>query len=253
VTFNAAYFAYHVSEIAPFRHEEGYEGRRLNSLWGGAIEGREPGAHAQLLDCYLPAGRRLLSHWHVDREALFYCLGGSGRFLLDEHARPVRPGDAMFQPLGAVHGADNPGGEHLRYVEVVMPVTRPSPLPAGERCFTSLAASAAVEARGATWRPLFPPGTYGQQVDWIGELQLAAGRSLETLADPDAELTLLVLEGEGAAQIEGVELPIRAGSILYLPAGFEHGLSARAGLRLFGVRASAGRAFVPRLLRRGSA
>jgi quercetin dioxygenase-like cupin family protein len=250
---NLAYFVYHVSEIATFRHEEGYEGRRLNGLLGGSVD-KLGGSYAQVIEVQVRAGQRILSHWHTDREAIFYCLSGRGRFLLDGLAREVGPGDAMFQPVHAVHGADNPDGVDLRFIEVVLQAPEPSRVTTGEHCFTSVARATTSEHRGATLRSLFPPSTFGsQKIDWCGELHLGEGRSLAWYADPENEQTLLVLEGHGTAVLEDTTTDIRPGSILFIPAGFGHALTASRSLRLFGVQARAGREFVPELLRRGRA
>jgi len=45
-----------------------------------------------------------------------YVLSGTGESLLDEGARPVRPGDVFVLPEGAAHDPRNTGADDLRII-----------------------------------------------------------------------------------------------------------------------------------------
>jgi mannose-6-phosphate isomerase-like protein (cupin superfamily) len=248
---NLAHLVYSLDEITPYEGEGSWDGRRLVAFGLGTTATSGVCGYCHAIELRVRPGHRILPHWHGDREAVYYCLGGRGRFWLDETLREVGPGDAMFQTLYALHGADNPGGEDLRFVDVAMFTDRASPVAPGERCFTSIDRAPATEHRGATLKTLFPPEMYGNdRIEWCGELHLAAGRALERTAYPTSEQLLLALSGEGTVEIDGAEAPVRPGTVLYLPAGFPHSIGATAPLRLFGARSRIGRVQRPRLLDR---
>jgi mannose-6-phosphate isomerase-like protein (cupin superfamily) len=251
---NIAHFVYNLDQIQPYEGEGSWDGRRLVAFGLGTTTTSGVCGYCHAIELRVPPGRRILPHWHGDREAVYYCIGGRGRFWLDETIREVGPGDAMFQTLYALHGADNVGGEDLRFVDVAMFTETASPVPPGEACFTSLALAPATEHRGATLKTLFPRETYGnQRVEWCGELQLAARRRLERDCYPESEQILLALAGEGIVEVDGAEAPVRPGTVLYLPAGFPHSIRAKTAMRLFGARSRTGRMRRPRLLCRGDA
>jgi mannose-6-phosphate isomerase-like protein (cupin superfamily) len=56
----------------------------------------------------------------------------------------------------------------------------------------------------------------------------------------DADETLLVLAGAGEAVVDGERLPVRAGSVVYIPRGTRHNVHNRgpATLRLYAVHAA---------------
>ena len=63
----------------------------------------------------IPPGKRLGQHVDVTEETV-YILSGSGDLLLDEGARPVRPGDLVVLKQGVVHDLRSTGSEDLRVV-----------------------------------------------------------------------------------------------------------------------------------------
>jgi mannose-6-phosphate isomerase-like protein (cupin superfamily) len=128
-----------------------------------------------------------------------------------------------------------------------------SPVAPGEACFTSVAAAPTTEHRGAILHTLFPSWMYGNdRIEWCGELRLGEGRSFAPHAYPESEQILLVLEGAGWLSLEDGTAAIGPGSVLYVPAGFTHSVSATRELRLFGARSRIGRVEPPPFLRRGA-
>ena len=63
----------------------------------------------------IPPGKRLGQHIDMTEETL-YILSGSGDMLLDEGARPVRPGDLVVVKQGVLHDLRNTGSEDVRVV-----------------------------------------------------------------------------------------------------------------------------------------
>ena len=61
----------------------------------------------------IPPGKRLGQHMDMTEETL-YILSGSGDMLLDDVARPVRPGDLVVVKQGVLHDLRNTGAEDLQ-------------------------------------------------------------------------------------------------------------------------------------------
>ena len=78
----------------------------------GGGDGAEASA---ILYFALPPGKRLGQHTDTTEETV-YILSGSGELLLDEGARPLRPGDLVVVKQGVVHDFRSTGSEDLRVV-----------------------------------------------------------------------------------------------------------------------------------------
>jgi quercetin dioxygenase-like cupin family protein len=63
----------------------------------------------------VPPGKRLGRHADTAEETQFI-LGGSGRLLLDEGAKPVRAGDVVVLTEGTARDLHNTGAEDLRVI-----------------------------------------------------------------------------------------------------------------------------------------
>jgi mannose-6-phosphate isomerase-like protein (cupin superfamily) len=65
-------------------------------------------------------GRQTYRH-RLDRAEVYYLLAGSGRMHIDEQARAVTQGEAVYIPAGAVQWLENTGVEELRFLAIVNP------------------------------------------------------------------------------------------------------------------------------------
>jgi mannose-6-phosphate isomerase-like protein (cupin superfamily) len=65
-------------------------------------------------------GRRTYRH-RLDRAEVYYLLSGSGRMHVDEQARAVAQGEAVYIPAGAVQWVENTGADELRFLAIVNP------------------------------------------------------------------------------------------------------------------------------------
>ncbi|MGR8921575.1 MAG: cupin domain-containing protein [Gammaproteobacteria bacterium] len=65
------------------------------------------------------------SYRHRLRQAeVYYLVDGRGLMHVDEEARPVAVGDAVFIPANAVQWIENPGPDVLRFIALVAPPWR---------------------------------------------------------------------------------------------------------------------------------
>jgi quercetin dioxygenase-like cupin family protein len=245
------HFVSHISEIEAYFGEGSYRAKRLVHFGGAGTGGICGYAHAAEL--YLAPGTKLLSHWHQDREAIFYCLEGEGVFLLDGLERRVGPGDGMFIPLGAVHGGFNAGAREFRFLDCALFTDTRSPLEVGEGCFARIGSAPTTTARGVTWKSLFPRETFGNQaIVWWGEVWLEPGQRMQPDRYEDDEQIFYVLEGRGRLWLGPGEVELRPGSIVHILPDVVHAL-ANAGespMRLVGSRSGIGRVLMPDYYRR---
>ena len=66
----------------------------------------------------IPAGAHHEPHLHDDHEEVFFIVGGKGAVLLGEERRPVHEGDAVYIPVGTVHGLINDSDDWLDFVAI---------------------------------------------------------------------------------------------------------------------------------------
>lgn len=62
-------------------------------------------------------GKRLSLQKHQLRSEHWVIAQGQGKFTLDETVKPIKPGDALFIPVGGVHRVENDGTEDLIIIE----------------------------------------------------------------------------------------------------------------------------------------
>lgn len=239
------HFVSHISEIGPTTFEGGYYGRHLVH---GKADATQVCGYAHAMELYLPVGKKLVSHWHPNRENVFYCLSGEGVFFLGGIERRVGPGDGMFIPLGALHGGINLGVVDLGFFDSILPTERPSPLPVGEACFANIERAPTTTERGATVKTLFPRETYGNsKIEWWGEIRLEPGQEIASGRYEGAEQILYVLEGHGLLHLWDKEVALRPGSIAYIVAGATHAVAntGQERMRIVGSRSQIGRVPTP--------
>lgn len=71
-------------------------------------------------------------------------------------------------------------------------------------------------------KSLFGPETVGTQYLKINITEYAPGTEHTLHRHPDQEEVIYVLEGEGISRTKAADLPIRAGSFVFVPAGTDH-------------------------------
>ena len=76
---------------------------------GSSIRELAHTAVQSLAEATVPAGGRTIRHLHRNSEELYLVTAGEGTMELDGDMEPVRAGDCIVIPPGAVHGLDNPG------------------------------------------------------------------------------------------------------------------------------------------------
>lgn len=237
------HFTSHLSEI--LEHHEGYRGRRLVTFLAGA-EGYAHGIHL-----VLPSGTKILSHWHEDREAIFYCMRGHGYYFLDGEAREVFAGDVMFIPLMAVHGVAG-GDADLEILDFAL-FSDTRSTAAAEDCFAHALDRGVETTPFGVRRTFFPPEIYGNPaIKWVGVYELRTGEALGIRDVPiGTEQLIIVQEGYGTLQYLGSRLELRPGSIAYLIAGVDFVIRPLSGqnLVLVGTSSVPGRYPEPQLFK----
>ena len=211
------HFVTHLDQVIPYTGEGSYVAKRLVLYPIGA----SGFAHATLLT--MPAGTKVLSHWHDDREAVFYCLRGEGLFVLDETERRATPGTAMLQPVNAVHGFVA-GDAEFHFLDFALFTDRAVDR-AVETCFSHVDELPAVDRPFGTETPLFREFA-NPAVTFVGERRID-GRLDENDVDAGTEQIVLVLDGEGELDLAGRRVPLRAGSVAYLIAGIPFAIEGR--------------------------
>jgi putative monooxygenase len=74
----------------------------------------------------------------------------------------------------------------------------------------------------------------------VDVVTVLAGSELGVEVHADADETMLVVTGEGVAELDGERTPVRAGSVVFIPRGTPHNVHNPEGapLRLYAVHAS---------------
>lgn len=97
----------------------------------------------------------------------------------------------------------------------------PEPQPAVLCDLSALAAGAGPEEAGALWRL----AESGRQLD-ANVVRLPPGRRVGTHAEPDLDVLLLVVAGDGTLHTTGGAQPLAPGLLLWLPHGSTRDLAA---------------------------
>jgi mannose-6-phosphate isomerase-like protein (cupin superfamily) len=70
-------------------------------------------ANQSLAEATVPPGGETAEHYHRVSEEIYFFLSGAGTMRLGDDEAPVRGGDCVVIPPGAVHRLFNPGTEPL--------------------------------------------------------------------------------------------------------------------------------------------
>ena len=179
-------------------------------------------------------------------EDVLYAVAGQGHIIIGEDTYDLAPGTGALVPPGVAYTVDNNGPDDVLLVSVLSPQPeRPAP-PPGPRPVAPLGRLTVVEA---------------------GQEALPAGdRRFKLLVDPRMgchnvtqfvgfippgrapfhthtyEEVIYIVAGEGIAHVQDRDLPVRAGSSVYLPPLLEHCIenTGDGPLRLLGVFCPAG-------------
>lgn len=191
-------------------------------------------AHATMLT--MPPGTKVLSHWHDDREAVFYCVAGEGLFVLDDVERRAMPGHAMLQPLHAAHSFVATGDAPFHFVDFAL-LTGSGPPRRAEECFVHADEITTVPTAYGEDRPLF--SDYGNPaIQFVGERRLDRPMTHNDIPS-GTEQILLVLHGTGELDLLDETISLRSGSIMYLIEGIRFRIEGR--MRLLGTSSRPGR------------
>lgn len=87
----------HLDEVDTFVTLDGSSIRELaGPAWTAA-------RHQSLAEASVPPGGATAEHYHLESEEIYSFTSGTGRMRLDDEERPVRAGDTVVIPPGAVH------------------------------------------------------------------------------------------------------------------------------------------------------
>lgn len=76
--------------------------------------------HFSLLVNEMPAGYKGKEHSHAT-EHCWYILHGTGIIRIAGESYQIKPGDAVFAPIGIPHSIETTGNEPLRYIVIYAP------------------------------------------------------------------------------------------------------------------------------------
>ena len=92
-------------------------------LHPGREEGHIPMRYS-IAHAIVPKGKSTLPHRLKASSEVYYILSGAGRMHIDGESAPVRPGQAVFIPPGAVQCIENTGADALTFLAIVDPQWR---------------------------------------------------------------------------------------------------------------------------------
>ena len=96
-----------LEDRTPFITADGSSIRELAGIPAGNA------ANQSLAEATVPPGSATIEHYHRTSEEIYLFLSGMGTMQLDGDEAPVRAGDCVVIPPGAVHKLRNPGAEPL--------------------------------------------------------------------------------------------------------------------------------------------
>jgi mannose-6-phosphate isomerase-like protein (cupin superfamily) len=99
-----------LADAQPFTTKDGSQIRELLAHRNSCIRNQT------LAEARVEAGRSTTPHRHVRTEEIYYIVQGVGLMRIDGQTQPVRPGDAVAIPPGAVHQITNTGAESLVFL-----------------------------------------------------------------------------------------------------------------------------------------
>jgi quercetin dioxygenase-like cupin family protein len=76
----------------------------------------------------LPPGEAHRFHYHPHMEEILYILSGTAEQWIEQEKRVMKAGDAIYLPVGMVHGTYNVGTETLDFLAVLSPAKSEGPV-----------------------------------------------------------------------------------------------------------------------------
>jgi quercetin dioxygenase-like cupin family protein len=76
----------------------------------------------------LPPGEAHRFHFHPKMEEILYILSGTAEQWIEKEKRIMKAGDAIYLPVGMVHGTYNIGAETLDFLAVLSPAKSEGPV-----------------------------------------------------------------------------------------------------------------------------
>jgi quercetin dioxygenase-like cupin family protein len=76
----------------------------------------------------LPPGEAHRFHYHPKMEEILYILSGTAEQWIEKEKRIMKAGDAIYLPVGMVHGTYNVGTETLDFLAVLSPAKSGDPV-----------------------------------------------------------------------------------------------------------------------------
>jgi quercetin dioxygenase-like cupin family protein len=76
----------------------------------------------------LPPGEAHQFHFHPKMEEILYILSGTAEQWIEKEMRIMKAGDAIYLPVGMVHGTYNIGAETLDFLAVLSPAKSEGPV-----------------------------------------------------------------------------------------------------------------------------
>jgi quercetin dioxygenase-like cupin family protein len=76
----------------------------------------------------LPPGQAHRFHFHPKMEEILYILSGMAEQWIEKEKRIMKAGDAIYLPVGMVHGTYNVGAETLDFLAVLSPAKSGDPV-----------------------------------------------------------------------------------------------------------------------------
>ena len=76
----------------------------------------------------LPPGEAHRFHFHPKLEEILYILSGTAEQWIEKEKRIMKTGDAIYLPVGMVHGTYNIGAETLDFLAVLSPAKSEGPV-----------------------------------------------------------------------------------------------------------------------------
>jgi mannose-6-phosphate isomerase-like protein (cupin superfamily) len=177
-----------------------------------------------------------------EHEELLFVLSGTGTLRLDGAGHPLEPEIGVLVRAGQAYEVEVPSDAPLVLSSVTVLTAPESPVAVGAQHVTVRLADqdAAAATADREFRIVTGPATgCARATQFVGSIP--PGRAPVHFHRYDE--VVLVLDGEGAAHLEGQpEAPIAAGSCILLPAGVRHCVENRGDgpLRVLGVFRPAG-------------
>ena len=91
-------------------------------------KGMVPDTNVLLVRARLDPGAAHKFHLHPEMEEILYILSGTAEQWVEREKKLLGPGDALFLPVGVIHGTYNIGAEPLEFLAVLTPAKISGPI-----------------------------------------------------------------------------------------------------------------------------